>query len=137
MSEQENISIAQQAYAHFKNGDIAALLGILSDDVQWTLPEIDNVPFAGTRRGRAAVADFFSTLAAVQDVLEFEPLDFTAQNDKVVVQGRYRWQIKENGREYGSQWAHVFTVRDGRVVAFQEYMDTAVAAAAFSKALSA
>jgi ketosteroid isomerase-like protein len=137
MSEQDNISIVKQAYANFQSGDIASLLGLMADDVQWTLPEIENVPFAGKRQGQAAVADFFSSVAASQDVLEFEPLDFTAQNEKVVAQGRYRWRHKESGREYGGEWAHVFTIRGGKVVAFQEYTDTAAAAAAFQKARSA
>ena len=137
MSEQDNIGIAKQAYANFKSGDIASLLGMLSDDVQWTLPEIENVPFAGKRRGRAAVADFFAGIAATQDVVAFEPLDFIAQNEKVVVQGRYTWRHRESGKDYSGEWAHVFTVRDGKVVAFQEYTDTAQAAAAFQKALRA
>jgi ketosteroid isomerase-like protein len=39
--------------------------------------------------------------------------------------------VKKTGREYGGDWAHVFTVRGGRIVGFHEYMDSAQAAAAF------
>ena len=131
MSEQENTKVVQQAYQFFKSADIQSLLGLMSDDVSWQLPKVENVPFSGKRQGREAVGQFFSTLAEVQDVVSFEPREFVAQNDKVVVLGTYTWRLKANGREYGGEWAHVFTVRDGQITGFHEYMDTASAAAAF------
>ncbi|HJQ23695.1 MAG TPA: nuclear transport factor 2 family protein [Blastocatellia bacterium] len=137
MSAQENINIAQQAYANFASGDIGSLLGMLSEDVRWTLPEIENVPFAGARQGREAVGQFFASIAELQEAVEFTPQTFTAQDDRVVVQGRYRWRIKATGREYSADWVHVFTIRDGQVVSFQEYTDTALAAAAFRQAMNA
>ena len=137
MSTQENINIAQQAYANFQSGDIAGLLGLLSEDISWTLPEIENIPFTGARQGREAVGQFFASLAELQDVLEFTPQTFTAQDDRVIVQGRYSWRVKATGREYSSDWAHVFTVRDGKVVNFHEYMDSAAAANAYRQAMSA
>ena len=131
MSEQENTKVVQQAYQFFKSADIQSLLGLMSDDVSWQLPKVENVPFSGKRQGREAVGQFFSTLAEVQDVVSFEPREFVAQNDKVVVLGTYTWRLKANGREYGGEWAHVFTIRDGQITGFHEYMDTASAAAAF------
>jgi uncharacterized protein len=131
MSEQENRQIVEQAYANFKAGDIPTLLRSMSDDVSWQLPEIENVPFAGKRQGRGAVGEFFSTLASQQDVRSFEPHEFIAQGDKVVALGHYVWQVKANGRTYESDFAHVFTVRAGRIVGFHEFMDSAAVAKAF------
>ena len=51
MNKQENTKLVQQFYENFKNGDIKALLNLLSDNIEWQLPEIENVPFAGKRRG--------------------------------------------------------------------------------------
>jgi uncharacterized protein len=137
MNEQENTKLVRQAYASFESGDIGSLLGLLSDDIQWQLPEIENVPFAGKRQGREAVGQFFASLAAAQDVLEFAPKDFIAAENKVVVLGEYQWRVKATGQEYGGDWAHVFMVRDGKIVGFHEYTDTAAAANAFQKAMSA
>jgi hypothetical protein len=131
MSEQESRQLVEQAYANFKAGDIQTLLQLTSEDITWRLPEIENVPFAGKRQGRGAVGEFFSTLASVQDARSFEPREFIAQGDKVVVLGHYVWQIKANGRTFESDFAHVFTVRGGQIVAFHEYMDSAAAARAF------
>jgi ketosteroid isomerase-like protein len=131
MSEQDNVEVVRHAYENFKSGRIDALLGQMSEDVEWRLPEIEGAPFAGARKGLGQVSEFFTSLADSQDVQSFEPREFVAQGDKVVSLGTYNWRVKTTGREYGGDWAHVFTVRDGRIVGFHEYMDSAQAAAAF------
>ena len=137
MSEQENTKVVQQIYASFKSGDIQSLLALVADDIQWQLPDIENIPFAGKRQGRQQVAQFFASVADSQDVLAFEPREFTAQGDKVVAQGHYRWRVKATGREFQSEWAHVFTVQGGKVIGFQEYLDTAAVVAAYQQARNA
>jgi ketosteroid isomerase-like protein len=137
MNEQENAATVQQAYHNFKTGNIQGLLDQMSDNLTWELPEIDGVPFAGKRKGRDGVKDFFATLARVQDVLEFEPLESLAQGDKVVSLGHYKWRVKDTGQEYASDFVHVFTVRDGKIIGFREHFDTAVVAAAYQKAMTA
>ena len=137
MSEQENIAVVQQAYNNFKTGNIQALLALFSDDIEWELPKVENVPFTGKRTGLTAVGEFFALVGANQDVLQFEPRDFVAQGDRVVSLGDYEWRVKDTGREFGSDFAHVFTIRDGKVIAFKEYFDSAVVAAAYRKAMSA
>lgn len=131
MSDQNNVAVVRRAYENFKGGDIEGLLNSLTDDVDWRLPEIEGAGFSGARRGRESVGGFFSQLAESQDSLSFEPREFVAQGDKVVALGTYRWRVKKNGREYGGDWAHVFTVREGKIEGFHEYMDSAAARAAF------
>jgi ketosteroid isomerase-like protein len=136
MTEQ-NVAVVQQVYNNFKAGNIQALLDMLPDNVTWHLPEIEGVPFAGKRTGRDAVRDFFVGVEANQETLEFEPREFIAQSDRVVSLGHYRWRVKTTGREFSSDFAHVFTVRDGKIVSFQEYTDTASAARAYQKSAAA
>ena len=132
MSEQENVAVVRRAYENFKGGDVGGILDSLTDEVDWRLPEMENVSFSGGRKGREGVAGFFSELAESQDVVSFEPREFVAQGDKVVALGSYRWRVKKNGREYGGDWAHVFTVRGGKIAGFHEYMDSAAANAAYA-----
>ena len=137
MSEQDNTAIVREAYNNFKKGDIAALLDLLPDNVTWQLPEIEGVPFAGKRTGRSSVAEFVQGVEANQETLQFEPREFIAQGDKVIALGHYRWRVKSTGREYASDFAHVFTLRDGKIVGFQEYTDTASAARAYQRSAAA
>ena len=137
MSEQENTKLVQRVYGNFKGGDIKSLLDSLSDDVSWQLPEIENVPFSGKRQGREKVAQFFTSVAESQEVLQFEPQEFIAEGNKVVALGHYSWRVKSTGRVFTGNWAHVFTVQEGRIVAFHEYTDTAAAAGAYQRAAHA
>jgi len=136
MSEQ-NKSVVNQAYSNFKSGDIQSLLGLMANDVTWTLPEMDGVPFAGARTGRESVGEFFATIDSSQESLRFDPRQLIAEGDTVVALGTYQWKVKSNAREFGGDFAHVFTIRDGKIVAFNEYMDTAACRDAYQKAMSA
>ena len=137
MSEQENTALVQQAYNCFKIGNIPALLELLSEDVTWQLPDMAGIPFAGKRTGRDGVGEFFASLAANQDAIRFEPREFVAQGNKVVSLGEYEWRVKATDRQVASEFAHVFTIRNGKIVDFQEYMDTAVCINAHQKAMTA
>ena len=130
MNENGNTNVVQSVYENFRGGDIKALLNLLSDDIEWELPEIENVPFAGKRRGHEQMGQFFASLVDTQDVQHFEPREFIANGDKVVALGHYAWHVKSTGREFGGDFAHVFTMSNGKVIRFHEYMDTAAAAAA-------
>lgn len=137
MTPEQNTSVVQQAYRNFKNNDIESLLDLMSDAVEWELPELSGVPTAGKRQGRAGVADFFKQLAETQSIVNFEPREFVAQGDKVVVLGSYTWQVKANRGEFTCDWAHVFTLRNGKILRFQEYTDTAAVARAYQHAAAA
>jgi hypothetical protein len=137
MNEQNNMAVIQQAFACFGQGDVPGILNTLADDVTWQVAPVANVPYTGTRNGHAGAAEFFALMAQCEDVLQFEPRDFIAQGDQVVVRGQYAGRVKDTGREYTTYFIHIFTVRDGKIVNFDEYTDTAAIAAAFVKAQTA
>jgi ketosteroid isomerase-like protein len=132
MTEQDNVAVVRRAYENFKGGNIGGILDSLTDEVDWRLPEIEGASFSGERRGRESVGGFFSQLAESQESVSFEPREFVAQGDKVVALGTYLWRVKKNGREYGGDWAHVFTVHDGKITGFHEFMDSAAARVAYA-----
>ncbi|MEO8436338.1 MAG: nuclear transport factor 2 family protein [Pyrinomonadaceae bacterium] len=137
MSEQENTALVQQAYDNFKNRDIDGLLSLFSEEITWELPEMDGVSYGGKRAGLEEVVEFFAMLGMSQEPLRFEPREFIAQDDRVVCLGSYDWRVRETNREFSSDFAHVFTIADGKIVAFSEFMDTAAVVAAHQKAMSA
>jgi ketosteroid isomerase-like protein len=137
MNEQENTKVVQQAYDYFKSGNIEGVLSLMSNDVDWRLPKVENMPHAGTRKGIEQVSEFFSILDEVQDAKQFDPNEFIAQGDRVVAMGHYIWKVKPTNREYESDFVHVFTVRDGKITGFDEYFDTTPATVAYQKAQTA
>lgn len=127
---QQNIGLVLGGYAAFGRGDIPGFLSLLDADVEWTTPGTSDLPTAGTRRGPAKVGEFFGILTQLVDFEHFEPQTFLADGDRVVVLGTARTKVKGgSGQSIVEHWCHVFTVRDGKIVAFFEYLDTAPFAA--------
>ncbi|MCC6069680.1 nuclear transport factor 2 family protein [Massilia sp. GCM10020059] len=131
MNEQANIELIRQVYDAFLNGDSQRLLSYMAQDIDWDEPQVPNLPFAGKRQGRDSVAEFFRMVATAQQLRDFRPGDFIAQGDRVVVTGHYEWTVRANGVDWGSDWVHLFTVRDGKITAFREFTDTHRAVEAF------
>src|SRR5262245_26391388 len=125
MTESANTQLVRRMYEHFKTGDIESFLRSLADNVDWTLPAMENVPFSGDWRGREEVRRFFGILADVQDALEFEPEEFIAQGTRVVGLGHFAFRIRATGRIARARWAHVWTVNGNEIVSCREYTDTA------------
>jgi ketosteroid isomerase-like protein len=83
------------------------------------------------RKGPAGVKTFFETVSANLDFSEFSPKEFYGADDRVFVLGHYAMTVKKTGRPLASDWIHIFTIRDGKVTAFREFLDTASAAEAY------
>jgi ketosteroid isomerase-like protein len=132
-----NTEIVKQAYEHFGSGDIEALLGLYSDDVSWTIPTIENVPFSGSRNGKPAVAEFFSQLVDAEEFSYFAPSEFIAEGDRVVVLGSSKATVKSTGKKFETDWVHVCSVKDGKITSFLEFFDNAGATRAYQKSATA
>jgi hypothetical protein len=130
MSEQHNVQIVQECYAAILRGDIQALLNAMSEDVEWQLPGPNDMPWAGLNRGREQVARWWAIVGETCDVEQFEPREYIAHGDKVVVLGYDRVHVKVTGRTWENNWADVWTLHEGKVVSFRAYEDTAAIVAA-------
>jgi len=73
MAEREPRAVVEAGWEAFQRGDVPGFLDLLAEDVEWHLPgPPDLIPFAGTRHGPAAVAEFFGILAGTLEFLRFE-----------------------------------------------------------------
>src|SRR5919205_4193036 len=133
MNERTKVGVVQQGYEAFGRGDIPAVLDLLTEDVEWTMQGPSVIPFAGTFRGREGIAEFFSLLDETLEFEQFEPRQFIGQGDTVVVLGYERDVVKKTGRGFEEDWAHVYTLRDGKIATGLFLEDTA----AYIEALSA
>jgi len=117
--------IVRGLYEAFGKGDVPAVLGSFDPTIQWREAEnflyADGNPYVGPQ----AVADgVFQRI--VSDVEDFAvvPEHFVESADTVVVEGRYKGKMKATGVPVDAQFAHVWELRNGKVVRFQQYTDT-------------
>jgi ketosteroid isomerase-like protein len=134
MQEAQNTKIVQDVYGAFGRGDIQTVLNAMDDRVAWKpiTGAAPHVPHAGERHGKASVAEFFKILADAVRFDRFDPQRFVAQGDTVVALGRYTGVAKTTGKSFNSEWAMVFTLRNGKIEHFQEFTDSASVNAAWS-----
>jgi len=130
----QNIETVQGAYAAFGRGDINGVLATLDQNVVWKTPGAGQVPTGGIRRGVSQVADFFGQLVQVVQFESFQPQTFVEQGDKVIVLGADVFKVKGSSRSISEPWCHIFTFKNGKVVEFQEILDTATYASELKSA---
>lgn len=131
MNEQENTRVVQQIYEAFEREDVEALLRLVADDAEWVDPGPAGTPTAGTWKGHDQIRRWFAAAQESYEFQQFEPRQYVAQGDYVVVLGYYRGTARTTGRPFESDWAMAFTLRDGKITRYQEYTDTEVLGTAF------
>ena len=130
-SQQENLALVRQLYSAFARQEISVLLDVLSEDIDWLFYGPEEIPFAGHYRGHQEVAAFFAKALATSEFLRFEPRDFIAGTNTILVQGFEQVRAKSTGRVWETEWAHVFTIGGAKIIKLREYYDTSVIVAAF------
>ncbi|MGE0224526.1 MAG: nuclear transport factor 2 family protein [Acetobacteraceae bacterium] len=123
----DHTAFIQSLYAAFGRGDLGAVLDACDPAVTWTSTgDPATIPWAGTCTGTEGVRGFFAALLGRLDYDAFEPREFFPSGDSVVVLGHARVRGKASGGDgVASDWVHIFTTRDGKLVRFHEFYDTA------------
>ena len=134
-NERENVQLVQQMFAAFGQGNIPAGLETLAENVEWQSPVTRTAPreitWAKPRHGPQEVAAFFQELSEKVQIETMEALSFTAQADRVIVEGKNRGTVRSTGRSYEHDWVMVFIIRDKKIVRHRHYYDTSDVVAAF------
>ena len=112
-------------YDAFGKGDVATVVNAMDPAIRWQeaegSPYADRNPYVGPQ---AVVEGVFGRLMADIDGFTLHPANFIDAGDAVVVEGRYRGKVKATGSPLDAQFAHVWQVRGGKIVRFQQYTDT-------------
>lgn len=132
MTAEENRQLAINGYQMFLNGDIQGILDMCSDDIEWTSVDLTDIPFAGAFHGKTGVMDFFQKLGGSVEFLDYQPQNFIADGDQVAVSGVSTVRVKTTGATYDDVWVHIFTMKNGKTVRFEQFHNTAAAVAAFT-----
>lgn len=120
-----NSETIRTLYAAFARGDVPAVLAGLAADVKWT--EAEGFPYGGTYTGPDAVLqNVFMRLGTEWDGFAAVPHEIVAEGETVVALGEYSGTYKATGKRFSAPFAHVWKLRGGKAVSFQQYTDTAV-----------
>jgi ketosteroid isomerase-like protein len=122
-----NTKTMASLYEAFARGDVPAVLGAMHPEIQWR--EAENNPYMPTGEAwvgpDAIVKNLFIRLSEEWDGFSVNPKSFHDAGDVVTVEGRYTGKHNETGKALDAQFCHIWTLKDGKITAFQQYTDTA------------
>lgn len=120
-----NVELIRNNYDAFARGEIGVVLATLDSDIEWT--EAAGFPYAGTYAGPDAVlAGVFGRLGTEWDGFDAIPDRIVADDGTVIVTGTYSGTYKATRRFFTARFAHVWELRGGLVVRFEQVVDTAM-----------
>ena len=126
VSDPNNLSVIEGAYNSFANGDIESVLAALDAKVVWNEAEgnkyADGNPYVGPD---AVLKGVFERIGADYEHFKLAGLQLhEMSNNQVLATLRYQAKLKKNGAIIDAQAAHFWTLKDGKAVSFQQYVDT-------------
>ncbi|NUU08325.1 nuclear transport factor 2 family protein [Leifsonia sp. C5G2] len=126
-----NHEIIRDHYAASDRGDIDGMLAPLAPDARWT--EMAGFPYAGTYIGPEEVRrGVFERIGAEWDGYTAAIDELIDGGDTVIGIGTYSGTHRATGRFFEARVAHVWRLAGGRVVAFEQFTDTALVRAALT-----
>lgn len=118
-----HVQIVKDFFAAIGRGDVEHVLALSAENIEWIIPG-EGWPLAGTHRGHAGLVDLFQKASETLETSYPEPPEFIAQGDRVVVVGFARGRITTTNKTFEDHWVFVITVRNNKLTAIREYIDT-------------
>jgi ketosteroid isomerase-like protein len=107
------------------SGNLEGVRAILHEESTWT-PMVRGIPGAGVHTGRKGIVDDF--LTPIRGM--FQPgdpkihIDTIASSGALVITETHGSGALADGRPYDNRYCWAFEVKDGKVFAIREYMDS-------------
>ena len=119
-----NMEIVKSMYQAFAAGEVDKVLGYMHPEIRWT--ESAGYRFGGVFTGpQEVMKNVFATLTETFESFSVEVERFIDGGSVIVMQGQYLATGKGTGKSAGAAVAHALELSDGKVVRFDQYLDSA------------
>lgn len=127
MANSESMAVVRGLYEAINNRDFRGVLSLLHPDVSAETPEGQAVVGGRYRGPNELIEGLWGRLGKAWNPLVPEIAEYLdCDEGRVVTLGRYHGANKATGKTLDASFAHVWTVRDGKVVGLRVYTDTAI-----------
>ena len=126
-----NLELVRRTYEGSSEENGRNLLAALSPSVEWT--EAEGFPYAGTYIGiEALMKGVFKRLGSDWTGYRAKVHTYLADGDKVAAFGDYSGTFVATGKAMTAPFAHLYTLKDGKIITMHQYVDTVLVARATS-----
>jgi ketosteroid isomerase-like protein len=120
-----NLALIRSTYEGSSEENGRNLLAALAADAEWT--EAAGFPYAGTYVGAEAImAGVFHRLGTEWTGYRAETHTFLEDGDRVAAFGIYSGTYRATGRFMRAAFAHLYEMRDGKILRMTQYVDSAM-----------
>ncbi len=120
-----NGEIIRALYEAFGNGDVPGVLAAMDPMINWT--EAEGFLYGGTYIGPDAILEnVFAKFGTEWEGFSAVPGQFVEDGNTVVAIGTYSGKYLTTGNSMSVPFAHVWTLRDGKITRFVQFTDTLV-----------
>lgn len=126
-----NLDVIRATYEGSSEENGRNLLAVLAPDVMWT--EAEGFPYAGTYVGvDALMQGVFHRLATEWTGYRAQVHTYLADGDQVAAFGVYSGTYKATGKSMTAAFAHLYELKNGKIVRMIQYVDSAMVLKALS-----
>jgi ketosteroid isomerase-like protein len=117
--------LIRNVYDAFNRKDYAGVIFHFNENIRWIAadhsPLADRSPYQGLVAVREGV---FSRIEQGFESLTVQADEIIEAGNKIIVLGYYHGKLKGKDQAFRAQLAHVWTHKDGKLILFQQYLDT-------------
>ncbi len=122
---ERNHAVVKQVYADFASGNIEGFTAALAPDIIWNEAESNVYAIANPYVGIDAVMNgVMGRISQDWTSFEVKPERYLVDGDQIAMFGRYEAISAATGKSMNPQVVHLWTLKDGKLVAFQQHLDT-------------
>jgi uncharacterized protein len=124
MGVDANKQLVADFFARFSANDVAGALDTLADDMSWWIAGKPGAQPASGVHDKAWIGRLFERMTGQLDgPMRMKVEGLVAEGDRVAVEVKGHGRLRD-GRLYENEYHFLITLRDGKIRAVREYLDT-------------
>lgn len=131
MTAADNKRVLRKWLKALQAGNAEALFALQTKDCAWLLPGSKKLAWAGHWKGQAQQKRYLKRIKETVDFDSQAVQEFIAEGSRVVVIGREIARSKPKAKRWTVTFAWAFTIRRGKVAAWEAFENTEIIAACY------
>ncbi len=125
MAESDTRAVVRELYDAYERRDFVRVAALIHDDIDWIIyGPVAVFPFAGSRKGRAAVLEALAGIAEHYVLESYKREIAVVDGDRAAVMLDVSFTQRATGRTLRFRLANFLRFADGRVIEFREFANT-------------
>jgi ketosteroid isomerase-like protein len=122
---QDTRTLVRDLYDAYGRREFDRVAALLHDDIDWIIyAPINLFPFAGQRKGRAAVLTTLGAISAQYQLESYRPQIIVVDGDRAAVMSDVSFLQRSSNRTIRFHLVNFLRWQDGRIIEFREFANT-------------